>query len=133
MGLFIIYFARGFVDYITKKWYVLKAKKESFNTYNPISVLDISILRDNVLSPILGIQDSRTDDRSNFVGGIRGLKELERLVDQGEYEAAFSLHPTHIDQLMAVADAGHVMPPKSTWFEPKLRSGLIVHNLEDIN
>lgn len=115
--------------YMEGQWYLLEAKEGTFDPNDPISVLDISILQDNVLSPILGIQDPRTDDRINFVGGIRGLTELEKLVDQSDYKLAFSLYPTSIEQLMAVADAGRVMPPKSTWFEPKLRSGLIVHYL----
>lgn len=115
--------------YLDKQWYILEAKKGTFNPKDPISVLDISILQDNLLSPILGIQDPRTDERINFVGGIRGLGELEKLVNSGEYKLAFSLYPTSIEQLMAVADAGRVMPPKSTWFEPKLRSGLIIHYL----
>jgi uncharacterized protein (DUF1015 family) len=115
--------------YLDKQWYILEAKKGTFNPKDPISVLDISILQDNLLSPILGIQDPRTDERINFVGGIRGLGELEKLVNSGEYKLAFSLYPTSIGQLMAVADAGRVMPPKSTWFEPKLRSGLIIHYL----
>jgi uncharacterized protein (DUF1015 family) len=96
---------------------------------DPIASLDVSLLQDRVLSPILGIGDPRTDKRIDFVGGIRGTAELERRVDSGEMAIAFSLYPTTLDQLMAVSDAGHVMPPKSTWFEPKLRSGLFVHEL----
>jgi uncharacterized protein (DUF1015 family) len=91
--------------------------------------LDVSILQENLLSPILGIGDPRKDKRIDFVGGIRGLEELSRRVDAGE-AVAFSLYPTSIEQLMAIADAGEVMPPKSTWFEPKLRSGVIVHLLD---
>ena len=113
--------------YLDGQWYSLVAKESSFDSSDPIKQLDVSILQDNLLFPILEIENPRIDKRINFVGGIRGLKELERLVDSGEYRVAFSLYPTTIDQLMAVADAGKVMPPKSTWFEPKLRSGLVVH------
>ena len=91
--------------------------------------LDASILQDNLLAPVLGIDDPRSSTRIKFVGGIRGTGELEKLVDSGRFSVAFSLYPTSIDQLMAVADSGHVMPPKSTWFEPKLRSGMVVHVL----
>jgi uncharacterized protein (DUF1015 family) len=93
--------------------------------------LDVSILQENLLAPVLGIGDPRSDERIDFVGGIRGLGELERRVASGDWQVAFALHPTSIDQLFAVADAGLVMPPKSTWFEPKLRSGLIVRPLDD--
>ena len=96
---------------------------------DPIASLDVSLLQDRVLAPILGIGDPRTDKRIDFVGGIRGTAELERRVNSGEMAIAFSLYPTTLDQLMAVSDAGQVMPPKSTWFEPKLRSGLFVHEL----
>jgi uncharacterized protein (DUF1015 family) len=96
---------------------------------DPIASLDVSLLQDRVLGPILGIGDPRTDKRIDFVGGIRGSAELERRVDSGEMAIAFSMYPTTLEQLMAVADAGQVMPPKSTWFEPKLRSGLFVHTL----
>jgi uncharacterized protein (DUF1015 family) len=116
--------------YLDNQWYVLKAKQGSFNENDPISRLDVSILQDNLLSPVLSIQDPRTDQRIHFVGGIRGLKELEGLVDKGNYAVAFSLFPTTIDQLLTVADDGQVMPPKSTWFEPKLRSGIVVHMLD---
>jgi uncharacterized protein (DUF1015 family) len=109
----------------------LSARPGTFNATDPIERLDVSILQNNLLSPVLGIGDPRTDKRIHFVGGIRGLQELERLVDGGQYRVAFSMHPTVIDQLLAVADAGRVMPPKSTWFEPKLGSGLIVHMLDE--
>ncbi len=91
----------------------------------------MAILQNNLLAPVLGIGDPRKDERIDFVGGIRGLGELEKRVDSGEWAVAFAFHPTSIDQLFAVADAGLVMPPKSTWFEPKLRSGLIVRPLAD--
>jgi uncharacterized protein (DUF1015 family) len=97
---------------------------------DPIRSLDASVLQDHVLGPILGILDVRTDKRIDFVGGIRGVAELERRVASGEAAAAFAMHPVTFDQLMTVADAGAIMPPKSTWFEPKLRSGLFVHALD---
>ena len=89
----------------------------------------MSILQNNVLAPILGIDDPRTNDRVSFVGGIRGTDELERLVDSGEYAVAFSMHPTSMDDLFAVSDMGEIMPPKSTWFEPKLKDALFVHRI----
>ncbi|RKY77838.1 DUF1015 domain-containing protein [candidate division KSB1 bacterium] len=116
--------------YINGKWYKLSAKDDSFDKNDPVKSLDVSILQENVLTPLLGITDPRTDKRINFVGGIRGLEELERLVDSGEYKAAFALFPTGIDQLLSVADSGNVMPPKSTWFEPKLASGVVIHKLD---
>lgn len=115
--------------YLNSQWYTLEARKNSIDLSDTIDCLDISVLQNNLLSPILGILDPRTDKRIHFVGGIRGLKELEKLVNEGSYQVAFALHPTTISQLMAVADAGKVMPPKSTWFEPKLRSGMVVHTL----
>jgi uncharacterized protein (DUF1015 family) len=119
----------SFGMYLNGKWYRLTANTGSFSEDDPVKSLDISILQNNLLSPILGIGDPRTDDRIDFVGGIRGLKELSRRVDEGE-AVAFALYPTSIEQLMAVADQGLMMPPKSTWFEPKLRSGIIVHLLD---
>ena len=119
----------SFGMYLNGKWYRLAAKAGSFPEDDPVKSLDISILQNNLLSPILGIGDPRTDDRIDFVGGIRGLEELSRRVDEGE-AVAFALYPTSIEQLMAVADQGLMMPPKSTWFEPKLRSGIIVHLLD---
>lgn len=110
-----------------KKWYRLKVKPGTFDAADPIGVLDISILQENVLDPILNILDQRTDKRIDFVGGIRGLEELERRVDSKEMALAFSLYPVSIEQLFAIADSGNVMPPKSTWFEPKLRDGLLTH------
>jgi uncharacterized protein (DUF1015 family) len=115
--------------YLQNRWFKLSARDGIFNEHDPFEVLDVSILQSNLLGPILGIQDPRADNRVEFVGGIRGMKELERLVDSGSFAVAFSLYPTTLAQLMAVADAGRVMPPKSTWFEPKLRSGIFVHSL----
>lgn len=112
--------------YLNKKWYGLKFEVPL--TYGPIARLDVSILQDRVLAPMLGILDPRTDNRVDFVGGIRGTKELEKLVDSGAFAAAFSMHPTTLEQLMEISDAGQIMPPKSTWFEPKLRSGLFVYS-----
>jgi uncharacterized protein (DUF1015 family) len=116
--------------YLDDKWYILKAKDGTFDEASPVDRLDVSILQKNVLTPLLGIQDPRVDDRIDFVGGIRGLAELEDRVDEGGMRVAFSMYPTSISDLMAIADAGEVMPPKSTWFEPKLRSGLFIHTLE---
>jgi len=112
--------------YLDRQWYILTARKGTFGT-DPIGVLDVTILSENILSKLLGIKDQRTDKRIDFVGGIRGLKELEKRVDSGEMAVAFSLHPVSIEQLFAIADSGNVMPPKSTWFEPKLRDGLVTH------
>lgn len=112
--------------YLKKTWYKLTAKDGSYDT-DPISVLDVSILQKNILSEILEIHDPRTDTRVEFVGGIRGLQELERRVDSGDMAAAFSCYPVSIQQLFEVADSGQVMPPKSTWFEPKTRDGLVVY------
>ena len=116
----------SFGMYINKTWYALTAKEGTF-TNDPIGILDVTILSNNILSKLLGIQDQRTDTRVDFVGGIRGLAELEKRVESGEMAAAFSLYPVTIDQLFNIADAGEVMPPKSTWFEPKLRDGLLTH------
>ncbi len=115
--------------FLDGKWYELTPKEESFNEHDAVARLDVSILQDNLLSPVLGIRNPRTDQRIHFVGGIRGTAELERLVNSGEYEVAFVLYPTSIGELMELADADKIMPPKSTWFEPKLRSGLFVHLL----
>lgn len=119
-----------FSVYLKGEWYSLTAREGTFNAEDPIGSLDVAILQNNFLSPVLGIGDPRKDKRIDFVGGIRGMKELESLVDSGEYAVAFALFPTSIIQLMSVADAGKVMPPKSTWFEPKLRSGLCLHLLD---
>ncbi len=112
--------------YLDKKWYCLTAKEGTY-TSDPIGILDVSILQNNILDKLLGIQDPRTDTRIDFVGGIRGMQELEDRVRSGEMAAAFSLYPVSIEQLFDIADAGQVMPPKSTWFEPKLRDGLLTH------
>jgi uncharacterized protein (DUF1015 family) len=112
--------------YLKKQWYRLTAKEGTF-TNDPIGILDITILQNNLLEPVLGIKDQRTDKRIDFVGGIRGLPELEKRVNSGEMAVAFSLHPVTIEQLFDIADSGNVMPPKSTWFEPKLRDGLLTH------
>ncbi|OOB77579.1 MAG: hypothetical protein BEN19_01630 [Epulopiscium sp. Nuni2H_MBin003] len=114
--------------YLDGVWHILTAKPEIISD-DCIKGLDVSILQDNILQPLLGIDDPRTSTRINFVGGIRGVLELERLVDTGHYKVAFSLYPTSMEQLLAVADTSNVMPPKSTWFEPKLRSGLFLHLL----
>ena len=112
--------------YIDGKWYALKAKEGTY-TNDPIGVLDVTILQNNILDKLLGIKDQRTDKRIDFVGGIRGLQELVKRVDSGEMAVAFSLYPVSINQLFDIADSGNVMPPKSTWFEPKLRDGLLTH------
>jgi uncharacterized protein (DUF1015 family) len=112
--------------YLKNKWYKLVSKPNTFET-NPIGVLDVTILSNNVLDKMFGITDQRTDKRIDFIGGIRGLQELEKRVDSGEMAVAFSLYPVSIEQLFNIADSGNVMPPKSTWFEPKLRDGLLTH------
>ncbi len=116
--------------YIDGTWYKLTAKPGTY-TEDPIGILDITILQDSLLDPVLGIKDQRTDKRIDFVGGIRGLQELENRVKSGEMQLAFSLYPVTIDQLFDIADSGNVMPPKSTWFEPKLRDGLLTHLIYD--
>ncbi len=117
--------------YWDKNWYKLKAKPEHVEKHDPVESLDISYLQKNLLEPFFGIKDPRTSDDIDFVGGIRGLGELVKLVDSGQFKVAFALYPTSVKELMDIADSGKVMPPKSTWFEPKLRSGLLVHRLED--
>jgi len=117
--------------YLSGKWYLLKAKEGSFDDTDPVARLDVSILQNNLLQPILNIADPRTDKRIDFLGGIRGLQTLVDRVDSGEMSVAFSMFPTTMDDLMDIADAGAIMPPKSTWFEPKLRSGLFIHKLSD--
>ncbi len=116
--------------YLGNCWYKFTVKPGTFDEDDVVNSLDVSILQNNLLTPILGIKDPRTDQRIEFVGGIRGLKELEKRVKAG-MKVAFSLYPTSIEELMAVADAGKVMPPKSTWFEPKLRSGIFIHQLSE--
>lgn len=115
--------------YLDHSWYRLVPKAGSWDTANPVASLDVSILQDNLLHPILGIGDPRRDKRIDFVGGIRGLDELVRRVDSGREAVAFAMFPTSMDELLSIADAGLIMPPKSTWFEPKLRSGLFIHPL----
>jgi len=117
-----------FSMYLDKKWYSLNPK-EVISSDNPKENLDVTLLSEKVLDPILGIQDLRKDTRIDFVGGIRGLSELERRVDSGEMAVAFALFPVSMAELLAIADAGEIMPPKTTWFEPKLRSGLFIHEL----
>jgi len=114
--------------YLNGQWYVLRCKPDTFLEDDPVGRLDVSILQENLLKPVLGIEDPRTDKRIDFVGGIRGLEELEQRVYYG-MTVAFALYPTTLEDLMAIADSGQVMPPKSTWFEPKLRSGLFIHRL----
>ncbi len=121
--------AGEFAMYLGRQWYRLTIKPELIPQADPVKRLDVSLLQDNLIGPILGIADQRRDKRIDFVGGIRGLSELERRVDSGEMAVAFALHATSMAQLMAVADAGEVMPPKSTWFEPKLADGLVSHLL----
>jgi uncharacterized protein (DUF1015 family) len=116
--------------YLDGTWHVLEAKPGTFPD-DPVGVLDVSVLSANVLQKWLGIADQRTDRRIDFVGGIRGVGELQSRVDSGECAVAFSLHPVSIEQLFAIADTGNVMPPKSTWFEPKLRDGLLTHLIRD--
>lgn len=122
--------AHEFGMYLKGHWYQLIAKPGSFEEKDPVKRLDVSLLQENLLAPILGIQDPRKDKRIDFVGGIRGLAELEKRVKSGDWAVAFALYPTSIEDLMAIADAGKIMPPKSTWFEPKLKSGLVVHLLD---
>jgi len=116
--------------YLAGQWYLLESREGTYTT-DPIGILDVSILSDNLLDKLLGIKDQRTDKRIDFVGGIRGLGELERRVDSGEMAVAFALHPVTIQQLFDIADSGNVMPPKSTWFEPKLRDGLLTHLIKE--
>ena len=116
--------------YLCGKWYALEAKDGSFDEEDPIGVLDVDISSRLILDKILGIKDLRSSDRIDFVGGLRGLDELRRRVDSGEMVAALALYPVSMNQIMTIADSGKIMPPKATWFEPKLRSGLIVHKLD---
>ncbi len=116
-----------FTMFLNHQWYLLEAKPTITDIVDPVEKLDVSILQKYILSEILGVNDPRTDKRIDFVGGIRGLNELEKRVNSGEMTVAFALFPTSIDELISIADAGAIMPPKSTWFEPKLRDGLFVH------
>jgi len=117
--------------YLAGKWYSLTCREGTVDATDPAGSIDSAVLTASLLAPVLGIEDLRTDDRIDFIGGIRGLPELEKLVDQGTHEVTFSLYPASVAQLLAVADADQVMPPKSTWFEPKLRSGMVVNLLAE--
>ena len=121
----------NFSMYLGGKWYSLTAREGRYDDEDPIGVLDVTILSNLVLDKLLGIKDLRTDKRIDFVGGIRGLGELARRVDSGEMKVAFALYPVSMDQLIRIADTGNIMPPKTTWFEPKLRSGLAIHSLDE--
>lgn len=125
--------AREFALYLEKKWYRLRVNSSlaaNIDDSDPVQSLDVSIMQQAILTPLLDIKDQRTDKRIDFVGGIRGLQELQKRVDSGEWQAAIALYPTSIESLMDIADANEVMPPKSTWFEPKLKSGLVTHVLD---
>ena len=115
--------------YLDGKWYSLKAKPGTYDDNDPIGVLDVDISSRLILDELLGIKDLRSDKRIDFVGGLRGLEELERRVDSGEMKMALALYPVSMQQIMDIADSGKIMPPKATWFEPKLRSGLVIHKL----
>ena len=119
-----------FALYLDGKWYRLNANPRTYDDSDPIKTLDVTVLSEQVLEPLLGIKDLRTDKRIDFIGGIRGMEELQRRVDSGEAAVAFALYPVSMNQLMDIADAGLIMPPKVTWFEPKLRSGLVVHRFQ---
>ncbi len=118
-----------FSMYLDGDWYKLTAKSGTYDDNDPIDQLDVSVLSKHILEPVLNIKDLRTSKRIDFVGGIRGLKELEKRVDSGDYKVAFALYPVSMQQLINIADTGNIMPPKTTWFEPKLRSGLVIHDL----
>ena len=121
----------NFSMYLGGEWYSLTAKEGTYNDADPIGVLDVTVLSDLVLNELLGIEDLRTSKRIDFVGGIRGLGELKRRVDSGEMVVAFALYPVSMKQLIDIADTGNIMPPKTTWFEPKLRSGVVIHTFEE--
>lgn len=120
----------NFSMYISGRWYSLTAKQGTYNDNDPIGVLDVTVMSDLILDKVLGIRDLRRDKRVDFVGGIRGLGELQKRVDSGEMKAAFALYPVSMKQLTDIADTGNIMPPKTTWFEPKLRSGVVIHTFE---
>jgi uncharacterized protein (DUF1015 family) len=122
--------AHVFHMYIEQKWYELKIPDSLLNNSDPVARLDVSILQDKILNPILGIEDPRRDKRIKFVGGVTSVQEVVKMVDSGEMKVAYFLYPTSIDELVDVADAGSVMPPKSTWFEPKLHCGLLIHKVD---
>lgn len=117
--------------YFEKEWYKLTIQSEKMDANDPVKSLDISYVQDNLLSPLFGIENPRTSEDIDFIGGIRGLDELEKLVNSGKFQVAFAMYPTSVEELVNIADSGKVMPPKSTWFEPKLRSGLLVHSLSE--
>ena len=121
----------NFSMYLGGHWYSLTAKPGTYDDNDPIGVLDVTVLSNLVLDKILDIKDLRTSKRIDFVGGIRGLGELKRRVDSGEMKAAFALYPVSMQQLINIADTGNIMPPKTTWFEPKLRSGVVIHSFEE--
>jgi len=121
----------NFSMYLDGRWYSLTAKPGTYDDNDPIGVLDVTVLSNLVLDRILDIKDLRTSKRIDFVGGIRGLGELKRRVDSGEMKAAFALYPVSMQQLINIADTGNIMPPKTTWFEPKLRSGVVIHSFEE--
>nr|MBP9579976.1 DUF1015 domain-containing protein [Parabacteroides sp.] len=120
----------NFALYLSGKWYSLTAKPGTYNDNDPIGVLDVTISSNLILDEVLGIKDLRSDKRIDFVGGIRGLGELKNRVDSGEMRVALALYPVSMKQLIDIADTGNIMPPKTTWFEPKLRSGLVIHSLD---
>jgi uncharacterized protein (DUF1015 family) len=120
----------NFGMYLDGCWYSLTAREGTYNDSDPIGVLDVTILSECILTPLLNIKDLRTDKRIDFVGGLRGLGELKKRVDSGEMEVAFALYPVSMQQLIDIADTGNIMPPKTTWFEPKLRSGLVLHSID---
>lgn len=121
----------NFSMYFDGRWWSLTAKPNTYDDHDPIGVLDVTVLSERVLSPVLGITDLRTSKRIDFVGGIRGLGELKRRVDNGEMQVAFALYPVSMQQLIDIADTGNIMPPKTTWFEPKLRSGVVIHSFSE--
>jgi uncharacterized protein (DUF1015 family) len=123
-------YLHNFSMYLGGKWYSLTAREGTYDDNDPIGILDVTILTNQILSPILDIQDLRRSKRIDFIGGIRGLGELKKRVDSGEMKVAFALFPVSMKQLIAIADSGNIMPPKTTWFEPKLRSGLVIHLLD---
>lgn len=117
--------------YLDGAWYSLTAREGTYDDDDPIGVLDVTVLSNRVLDKLLDIKDLRTSKRIDFVGGIRGLGELRRRVDSGEMKVAFALYPVSMKQLIDIADTGNIMPPKTTWFEPKLRSGVVIHSFEE--
>jgi uncharacterized protein (DUF1015 family) len=121
----------NFAIYLSDNWYSLTAKQGTYDDNDPIGVLDVTISSNLILDEVLGIKDLRSDKRIDFVGGIRGLGELAKRVDSGEMKVALALFPVSMQQLINIADSGNIMPPKTTWFEPKLRSGLVIHKLTD--